>query len=61
LVFKIRISKKEGELKKNSESLLKELETKLDRAEIDSLKDYLDKQLKKIKKIQVNHILFDYI
>ena len=61
MVFKIRISKKEGELKKNSENLLKELETKLDRAEIDSLKDYLDKQLKKIKKIQVNHILFDYI
>jgi chaperonin cofactor prefoldin len=31
---------------------LKELEHKLDRLELDSLKDYIEKQMKKLKKIQ---------
>jgi hypothetical protein len=44
----------EEELKASSDHLLKELESKLDRLELDSLKEYIEKQLKKLKKLQVS-------
>jgi hypothetical protein len=40
-----------SELKATSEALLKELENKLDRLEIDALRDQIEKQLKKLKKL----------
>lgn len=43
----------EAEWKKSSENLFKELESKLDRLELDSLKECIEKQLKKLKKLQV--------
>lgn len=43
----------EDEWRKGSEKIFKELENKLDRLELNSLKDYIEKQLKKLKKLQV--------
>ncbi len=43
----------EDEYKANSQNIFKELENKLDRLELDSLKDQIEKQLKKLRKIQV--------
>jgi len=43
----------EQELKTSSENILKELDCKLDRLELDSLKEYIEKQIKKIKRLQV--------
>lgn len=44
----------EDEWRKGSEKIFKELENKLDRLELNSLKDYIEKQLKKLKKLQVH-------
>ncbi len=41
-------------MKTNNQNVFKELENKLDRLEVESLKDYIEKQLKKLKKLQVN-------
>ena len=43
-------------MKKNNDNILKELEHKLDRLELDSLKDYIEKQMKKLKKIQKDNL-----
>ncbi len=40
-------------MKTNNQNVFKELENKLDRLEVESLKDYIEKQLKKLKKLQV--------
>jgi len=50
--FVLKHSSLEDELKRNSDILLKELEGKLDRLELDSLKDYIEKQLRRLKKFQ---------
>lgn len=47
----------EDELKSSSDHLLHELENKLDRLELDSLKEYIEKQLKKLKKLQVRYYI----
>ncbi len=43
-------------MKTNNQNVFKELENKLDRLEVESLKDYIEKQLKKLKKLQVKSI-----
>jgi hypothetical protein len=48
----------EDEWRKGSEKIFKELENKLDRLELNSLKDYIEKQLKKLKKLQVGEFKF---
>lgn len=40
-------------MRKENEKIAKELDCKLDRLELDPLKEYIEKQLKKIKKLQV--------
>jgi hypothetical protein len=40
-------------MKREHEKIAKELDCKLDRLELDPLKEYIEKQLKKLKKIQV--------
>lgn len=40
-------------MKKGNEKIFKELENKLDRLELSSLKDYIEKQLRRLKKLQV--------
>ena len=51
--------KKEDEFHKSNDHLLKELENKLDRLELDSIKDLLEKQMKKFKKIQQVNLTSD--
>lgn len=48
------------ELKKATENIYKELENKLDRQELDALKEYIEKTLKKLKRMQVWFLLFVY-
>ncbi|CAF0811876.1 unnamed protein product [Brachionus calyciflorus] len=49
---KLKTTNLEDEYRKGNESLIKELESKLDRLELDGLKDYIEKQLRKLKKLQ---------
>ena len=35
------------------------IDEKLDRTEIDALRDYMEKQLKKLKKLAVNFIIYN--
>jgi DNA repair exonuclease SbcCD ATPase subunit len=42
----------DDEMKRNNEHIFKELEQKLDRLELDSLKEYVEKQMKKLKNLQ---------
>jgi hypothetical protein len=46
-------------MKKENEKIAKELDCKLDRLELDPLKEYIEKQLKKIKKLQVFSLLLN--
>ncbi|RNA31853.1 glutamine-rich 2-like isoform X4 [Brachionus plicatilis] len=46
----------EEEFRKGNESIFKELENKLDRLELDGLKDQIEKQLKKLRKMQKESI-----
>ena len=43
-------------MKRENEKIAKELDCKLDRLELDPLKEYIEKQIKKIKKLQVSHL-----
>jgi hypothetical protein len=43
---------KEDNYRKDYDNIIKELEGKLDRMELGPFKDYIEKQLKKIKKLQ---------
>lgn len=42
-----------SDMKATSETLLKELEGKLDRLELDALRDQIEKQLRKLKKLVI--------
>ena len=53
--------------KKDLQKINHDLNEKLDRTELDALRDYMDKQMKKLKKLavslvmKVNHVLFLYM
>jgi hypothetical protein len=40
-------------MRKENSAILRDLESKVDRYELDPLKEYIEKQLRKIKKLQV--------
>jgi hypothetical protein len=44
------------ELKKATDNIYKELENKLDRAELDALKEYIERTLRKLKRMHVSLI-----
>lgn len=46
----------EEEFKRGNENIFKELENKLDRLELNGLKDQIEKQLKKLRKMQKESI-----
>lgn len=46
----------EDDVRKVNDNLFKELESKLDRLELDGLKEYIEKQMKKFKKMQKENI-----
>lgn len=46
----------EDEFRKGNEIMLKEIENKLDRLELDGLKDQIEKQLRKLRKMQKESI-----
>jgi hypothetical protein len=51
---------KENEMRKGTSAIMRDMESKVDRYELDPLKEYIEKQLKKIKKLQVFEITILY-